>query len=378
MESRYCLFENVYYDIARNTFVYHVHPLRRELPVFYERTGPIYSFPAEFVNLQPKRKKYAGSTLHMEARDEPPDPDEVRDLTGSYVLWEEVNEENWAHFLSDTLFPLFTVLYDFTQDISRVQEYQVLLADHCQKTYGIAGTLCPPSPNCSSSRLFEKYNLVFDNPVACWRDVKDTHSGGRKFLRFATLVAGGGNLATKPSEEENKANQGRSLLWWSFRQHIVGRVGGTMERPVEPKIVIVNKELGRRQIRNMQETYAAINNTFPCEVVMYTGGKLSAAEEIRLVSGATVYITPPGGISFSIPFLWRRCATILVSFNSYGKRKDGVGFVESDVLWRRLAFTRIFHYEAVSASDTDRKAPHMYIEPKEFVRFIQSIMSSEL
>jgi len=377
--SRYCLFKHIYYDQHTNNFLYIVPKSQPRFPVLYERNGSLDDFPTEIVSFQAKFKKFGALPFSLVTVSEVPRSKLILHYPGYSVLWQEINEKNYGHFISDTLFPLFMVLYDFSFSLETLQQFQVLIVDHCMDrnlTSSLVPFNCPPQPNCTKERFLERYLTVFENQVKCWRYERLIPARvSKRYLHFPVLAIGGGGLATRPSEVMNEANQGRSVYWWKFRQHIVSRVGGLITPPSKHKVVLVNKWGKGRKILNIEVLYKFLRETLPCEVVMYGGGLLSTSEEIILVSSATVFITPPGGISFSIPFLPRGAAVILVAQNTFGNRKTGVGFIESDVLWRRLAYVRVFHYEAEpEINENDPKGSDVKVVPEKLLLMVNKVL----
>lgn len=208
--------------------------------------------------------------------------------------------------------------------------------------------------NCSLAK--DRFSILTDKPSYCRKELF-TKDKKHNFLHFERLVVGGGGFASTPFMSQEQ-NQGRSLYWWYFRNYIVNRSSfrsGFLRKEdggykKACRIVLMKKTTPKRSITNLDSIANLLSQDFKeCSIDTIHGGQVDFRDEIQIISQASIFITPPGGVSFSAAFLSSGAALILVSIQTSGisRNSEGLGFLESDILWRRISYIRVYHHQVV-------------------------------
>ena len=289
-----CHFRNVCVDTETKKIAFFRDPENTHASI---HTDEFYSQPAGF----PKPLVYlAGGNTSPEEDDiamlteaeifTTPMPDKHVKLKGPVVYMEPFVPDNFGHCLADNAFPAFRLL----------------------KRFGLA-----QSP---ATILFKHYDASDDCSTGACKNIRNIFNPALTQAPFYSL--GRGSLQTNETKyacaEDLVMGFGKlgmysdSEVWDQFNSRLLKAVGISPDAaPSKHKIVVFLKK-GRRSTTNVYEMARHLQESFEVQVQVADIAKMSYAAQAKLVSSATVVISPCGGLSFSTVFLPKNAAAVYV------------------------------------------------------------------
>lgn len=248
----------------------------------------------------------------------------VKVLPETHVYYISYNGENFGHFLSDELLPLYSVLSAFGElDYESVQLVRQpamfkFSCDYQNKNWG-------PEQQVKCDRNYQAMTrLLTKKPILKTKDLVAVHNN--ETFCLDKLVAGVGMLSdhctdkTTHGRRKNSegCNQGRQDTLWQFREYSMNQIGVNPAVKVEkPKIVIWDRHVKdykkERKVHKLPELKAELEKQFDVEVVIFEyWGDHTVDQQIGNVSESAIHITGPGSGSFIGWFLPRGSTQIRI------------------------------------------------------------------
>jgi hypothetical protein len=305
--GRGCVFENICFLNSTREFIY-LQPERSPL-LFDEHHGPMYEFGA-FVALTQFNTDTNVFGPRVVATAPAPEmpwcttaplsalwlPWSTVDANLGHLLWEEMGS---MYYLRRRLSPLLGPLPDQAELAADLFDVFSLLEDSQRPTYP----------------LFDKVLDAF-LPALTSRSLQSF----RESCCFQKALVGGVERMFYPIVSNNP---GKEELFFGWRNRILQHHGIT-ERPLTRRhryrIRVVEKTrsfLGpaRRRIVNVPEVVQALQTHFVlADVAAIQWDPLSFVEQLHILGGIDLLITPCGGISMILPFLPVGAHAIIMDF----------------------------------------------------------------
>ena len=252
----------------------------------------------------------------------------------------EYNSENFGHFLTDVLLPIYAALEGFgleRRDDLHLFRYSIMDAigwscdfhrRELAKTGGISLRYGDVGKHC------DRFYAMTPQLVRGHRPLRVLNGTTVEPTCFQDLVVGmpmysddcmeGGH--GREQDFWSLCNHARQGQFWRFRNYLLQNALGDTEADVEQhapthhKITITRRKDDIRGLNNfdqlieqLQEKYGANGNgsgNDRVEVVVVEWEKLSIQDQLELIRTTTVHITPPGGVSHIALFLPRWATSV--------------------------------------------------------------------
>ncbi|GAA5820822.1 hypothetical protein JCM11251_001830 [Rhodosporidiobolus azoricus] len=218
-------------------------------------------------------------------------PKELKKVETPTVLMGSFWPHNFGHAIGDDLFPAFRLLRQF--NLLRPDNYYAF-HQSCDFRGGEIG--CKNAEAVTSALTTRPYQKL----------------GGELFpnteeaVCFADLVMGPNALTMRVADER---------AWPDMITRMKENFGlRPLKSPLKKHKVVVIEKHGRRTWLNYEEVREHIEETYGVETLLVNPAELTIEEQIRLLDQTTVLVTPPGGVSFSSPFLHEGAAAIYVEY----------------------------------------------------------------
>lgn len=196
---------------------------------------------------------------------------------------------NYGHAVGDDLYPSFRLLRQF--DLVRSDNHYVY-HQSCEERGGWIG--------CRNAE--ELHRAVTSKPYQ--------KLGGELFpdlettTCFADVVMGTSQLSMRHVDER---------AWPEMVDHMK-RITLPKRKKVQKHKVVVIEKHGRRTWLNYPEVREHIEAKYGVETLLLNPADYTVAEQLALFDETTVLVTPPGGVSFSSPFLRKSAVAIYVEW----------------------------------------------------------------
>lgn len=384
--NRLCVLRNVCMDTASGNVLYYRNPNATQAPVvFDQRYGHIFSFghvapKGGREDLLPLNKhvRYKRHVRWSPRMVERPMPRAVPIARTLHVLSAPFVPTNLGHLVWEEAFPLLLAM-------AQLGEYEdasstVVLRTHaCNAT--VAGVAEPPSP--SEARLCHKFVEGFVRPLGAVRTLSSLRDAaaraGRRHVCFSRLIGGGFFEMFNAPE-----HAGKEPFLQLYRQRVLAYHGLVPHRapappPTDHTLLVIRKQ-GRRGIANVEEVLRYVRKGCEglCElpprgrVLAAAFHTMSVREQLRLVSTATLAISPPGGVSMILPFLPEGAHAVLLNYMlapgaAAGTERHGpadkpaacakCSLTMEAALWRHMRHVRTLFYQVWEPSDFARGRP---------------------
>jgi len=269
--------------------------------------------------------------------------EEVQWMNLTHVLYISFNSENFGHFLTDEMFPIYTALQAFGlipdgADAGDARDVQLLryqpktpIGDSCD--YRISRDRTEESRSKRLKRCERMYQMmtpiISKHPVIRFNDFVDARA--HKPLCFKKLVLGLGLLADHCQDDVShgsrveqefhgqfECNSGRQKLWWDFRSYAFRSLGSDPTlSPESQKLLIWKKEKGGRRYQFLSQFDSVRDKikTMGIDAEIYPFEKKTMREQMEAARDCTVFLTTTGGGSHVALFMPRGSTVI----RFYGK-----------------------------------------------------------
>ncbi len=236
-----------------------------------------------------------------------------------HLLYISYNAENFGHFLSDELFPAYSILESFDELDYNVQFVRVQVdpplqfsCDYQRANWGEEQWL-----KCQY-RYLQMMPLMSRNPVYTLRNYTRLVAKSRTVC-FKKLAAGMGMHADhcedgighgRAHDRRHDCNQGRQNTLYNYRRYVMGNIGLASTQPSANSVVIWDRNKkdykAERKIYGLPELKTRIQDELGLPVLLYESWHAKPIKyQIKKLSEATVFITGPGSGSFISWFLPR-------------------------------------------------------------------------
>eukprot|EP00466_Bigelowiella_natans_P020596 jgi/Bigna1/73543/fgenesh1_pg.24_\ len=249
--------------------------------------------------------------------------DFIKEAVGlvSYFRYVSYNAENFGHFLSDELFPAYSMLEAFDELDYNVQMIRHELKEPLQwscdyqlKNWGpVQGKKC-------MFRYKQLSHLFTANEVITVKNYT-RDMGGRNHhpICFRKVAAGMGMLADhcedgighgRKSNTRHDCNQGRQATLYNFRRYVMHNIGIRDVLPKKNRVIIWDRDVkdykAERKIFGLSKLKKRIEESLNIEVMLFvTWHGKPIKYQIKEMSRSTIFITGPGSGSFISWFLPR-------------------------------------------------------------------------
>jgi hypothetical protein len=129
---------------------------------------------------------------------------------------------------------------------------------------------------------------------------------------FADVVLGTEQLSMRFKDERS----------WPDMVTQMKRIALPKQKTIKQHKVVVIEKHGRRTWLNYPEVRDHIEAKYGVETLLVNPADLTVAEQLALLDETTVLVTPPGGVSFSSPFLRKSAVAIYVEWWSEEKGRS--------------------------------------------------------
>ena len=368
LQHRACVFHDVCYDLHSSDFVYYMPPGNVTPPVLYDhRHGELRRFrqrvaptggdhlEADFVALSKFVKYRQRMSWSPRTHTGALPTRRVAQLSGLHALSAPFVPTNLGHVAWDEGFPLLAAM-------TQLGIYTPYL--HILRTHG-----CDELDDPSSQRVCAKFEAAFIEPLLGSRQaslltlaqLSLAHRDSSRYVCFERLLVGG----TFDSFNSDDLNDGKEPLIALYRARVLAWHGVPFSiAPRRHRILLVQKD-GRRGIHNFRAVRRHISARFGrvAEVRVTSFSGLPMAEQLSLVAGTTVAISPCGGISMILPFLPQGAHAILMNYmlGPHEPRRhgecDGCSWSMEAELWRHVRHVHKQYYQVWGPRDFAKGQP---------------------
>jgi hypothetical protein len=243
-----------------------------------------------------------------------------------HFLFSEYNAENYGHFLTDLLIPIYTVLEGFDALNTDIQLLHFRPRDpigwSCdfQDKTGVANVRkrCDRFyesliPMLSKHKVKDLSGLLQPDSAVCFDRF---YVGASRFSTFCFDGADGrGMQEGDPRYPNMPCYNGRQKQLWDFRLYSKSNLGVPDIPPRKHQVLIWDRP-DKRKFRGLDVLADNIRSQLNVSVVVITDfSKLTIEEQLATVGASTVHITGVGGGSFIAVHLPRGATTIRLSRN---------------------------------------------------------------
>lgn len=385
--QRICLLRHVCMDTTSSAFSYYRDPNAAQMPiVFDKRYGHIFSFghvapKGGREDLLPLNKhvRYKRHLRWSPKMVDGPVPSDTHVLHKLHLVSAPFVPTNLGHLAWEEAFPLLLGMAQLGiyEDASKT----VVLRTHaCNESVGSIdrgdGTESKESPPTrSEAHLCHKFLEGFMRPLGALTTVSGLAAqhaaAGRRHVCFERVVVGG------YYDMFNAEHHAGKEPWLQlYRQRVLAHHAlappppslGFAPPPTAHSFIIVNKQ-GRRGIYNFDEVVAYLRAA--CKGLCHGVEKavqpvafhtMSVREQLRIVSTATIALSPPGGVSMILPFLPEGAHAILINYmvgegadTSRLRGTEGTcakcSLTMEAALWRHVRHVRTLFYQVWDEGD---------------------------
>lgn len=230
----------------------------------------------------------------------------------------EYNAENFGHFVSDLLLPIYSALeawdeLDYDVQVVRFQPDDPIghscdfqrMPKLCVHFYEMM------SPMISKHPFKLMKNILTDsNKAICY----DKLFAGASLLTDDCFDGNGGRGKKEgdPGYPNTECMSGRQRQLWNFKEYTMQNVN-VDSTPTKKHTVLIWHRTSKRVYKSLPLLATTLNKTWgnKVDVVLVTDwGKYSLIEQLELIARTTVHVTGPGGGSFISMYLPRGSTTI--------------------------------------------------------------------
>mmetsp|Transcript_7197 Transcript_7197/g.17511 ORF Transcript_7197/g.17511 Transcript_7197/m.17511 type:complete len:544 (+) Transcript_7197:26-1657(+) len=242
----------------------------------------------------------------------------VKYLSNIHILYVSYNAENFGHFLSDELFPAYSMLeafdeLDYNVQLMRVelekpiqwscdfqrQNWGELQWEKCMYRYKTLTSLFTRNP----IETVTNYTKRVGDPV-CFRKVA---AGMGMLADHCEDGIGHGRM----SNRRHDCNQGRQVTLWNYRNYVMGNIGIPPNAlPEKNRVILWDRHVTdykpERKIFGLPELAKRIEVELEIEAMRFeTWHAKPVKYQIQQMAISTIFITGPGSGSFISWFLPR-------------------------------------------------------------------------
>ena len=324
--QRACLFKRVCLDTRTGEWNYYRRANVSLPPVMFERR---YGHQFAFRHVAPRgTEEFLALNKHVRykphVRWSPVIVDGPAPAASSHVHWATATHllsapfvpTNLGHLVWEESFPLLLAM----AQLGAYDEHAVVLRTHaCNQSEG------REPPTASEARLCAKFVAGFVAPLqgrehAAVETVEELRARHFPGTLCVSRLVGGGFFDVFNSLH----HAGKEPFLRLFRQRVLAYHHVLRAAPPTQHTLLLVRKQGRRGIHNFDETLRFLRGG--CE---HEGGKLCAGihrtqpisfhemtikEQLRVVSRATIAVSPPGGVSMILPFLPEGAHAILINY----------------------------------------------------------------
>jgi hypothetical protein len=343
--TRTCLFMNVCYDLNTNVFQFYSKGSRPR--IFEKRYGPIDQFgmgypPHGFAST--RITTHSSFTPHI-LYTVPPKLSAIQRLTNVHAL-----TRHWApdHNFGHVLWEEFAHIFYSAMRMGIDDPDMVIMHEE-----GVP-----------KSQLYHHFMRMFlpavsTQPMVSMKEYLSTFNTTTTTVCFDELLVGGHvQVFFQP---QISWNYGREPLFKAWRDRIMRIYDADPSFvPKRHKIIIVKKKnSGRgalRTIANLEEVYQFVKDTYSdIEVDLVEWNDISMFKQLKMLSETTLMISPPGGVSMTIPFLPDGAHAIVMDYyNEYnyehpigwfGPLRKGESISMDAALWGYFPHVKKLYYQ---------------------------------
>ncbi|KAJ3071048.1 hypothetical protein HDU98_005899 [Podochytrium sp. JEL0797] len=371
--ERVCVFENVCYNLGTKDWAYYIRPDSSRKPILFDQSrGERFDFWDEglgFVALSGFTQGLTdwGPKVHASVSPAITSPDSTKTLTSLHALFHlAVHDDNLGHLLWEEMGALW-------YDMIRLNAFSTdLVAMHALE----------PLPDRKLNKKFRNafFKALTPNEPVTMETYLDGFgkSGVVKDVCFDELLVGGNML--RFFENSGWHNFGHEPLFYSLRNRILDVHGLDHDAlPAKHRIVFTNKTetlkkqmdgglVSNRGVANLGEVVQQVRLAYPAvEVVVVEWHKMEIKEQLELLQGTTVFVTPSGGVSTLLPFLPEGAHAIVVDYYErkgdpyYGTVAKASVSMEAP-MWNHWPHVKKLYYQVWGAADLVSDVPGKTVE----------------
>lgn len=262
-----------------------------------------------------------------------------------HFLFSEYNAENYGHFLTDLLFPIYTVLDGFDAVSTDIQLLHFRPKDPIGWSCDFQAAKSGDGARKRCDRFYKALlPMLSHHPV---RDLPDVVGPAPNAMCFERLYVGAsrfsafcfdgqdgrGMLEGDPRMPNMNCYNGRQKQMWNFRQFSKANLGVPDIKPSKHQVLIWDRP-DRRKFRGLDKLAEKIRSELKVDVVVVEDwGKYTIEEQLTMIGVTTVHVTSVGGGSFIALHLPRGATSIRISRKADSLMEswvfDFVGYVQT-------------------------------------------------